>query len=54
LALIDQPTGDERAEAATWRAETNGAVTDFGGTEYEGASLSGTSLTDLHLGSESL
>jgi len=54
LVLIYPPTGDQRAEAATWSADTNGAVTDFGGAEDEGASLPGTSLTDLHLGIDPL
>jgi hypothetical protein len=54
FALIYPPTGDQRAEAATWRADSHGAATNFGGAADEGAPLSGTSLTDLHLGSESL
>ena len=54
LVLIHPPTGDQRAEAATWMAESHGIVTNFGGAADEGAPLSGTSLTDLHPGSESL
>jgi hypothetical protein len=54
LALIYPPTGDQRAEAATWRAESNGAATNFGDAEHEGAPLSGPPLTDLHRGSASL
>jgi hypothetical protein len=54
LALIYPPSGDQRAEAATWRADNNVVTTDFGGAEDEAASLCGTALTDLHPGIESL
>jgi len=54
LALIYPPTGDQRAEATTWMAESHGIAQNFGGAGVEGAPLSGTPLTDLHPGSESL
>jgi len=54
LVLIHPPTGDQRAEATTWRAEGHGIATNFGSAADEGAPLSGTSLTDLHPGSASL
>jgi len=54
LVLIHPPSGDQRAEAATWRAESHGIATRFGSAADEGAPLSGTSLTDLHPGSASL
>ena len=54
LVLINPPTEDQRAEADAWRADSHGAATNFGGAAVEGAPLSGTSLTSVHPGSESL
>ena len=54
LVLIHPPTGDQRAEAATWRADSHGGATNLGGAAVERSPLPGRSLTDLHPGSESL
>jgi len=54
LVLIYPPTGDQRAEDTTWNAESHGIAENFGSAAVEGAPLFGTSLTDLHPGSESL
>jgi hypothetical protein len=54
LVLIHPPTGDQRSEATTWKAECDGIATKFGSDADEGAPPSGTSQTDLHPGSESL
>jgi len=54
LVLIHPPTGDQRAEATSWWAESDGIAKNFGGAAVEGAPLSGPSLTNLHPGSESL
>jgi len=52
--MINPPTRDQRAEAAIWRANSNGAGANFGGDEEERVPLSGTLLADLHPGTGSL
>ena len=50
LVVIHPPTGDERAEAATWRAESRGSSQNSSGAAVETMPLSGTSLTDSRPG----
>jgi hypothetical protein len=46
LVLVYPPTVDERASAATWRAENHGCTQDSGGVAVESVPRPGTSLID--------